>query len=53
MHAKAASLVLGEANGKKPVKFLSLSLSLFLSGSTVKTRVDEIVEDIELQVLKN
>ena len=42
----AASLVLGEANRKERAK-------IFLTDPTVKTRNDEITEDIELQVLEN
>ena len=42
---KAASLVLGETNSKK------LAM-ISLSDSTTKTRIDELSNDIELQVLE-
>ena len=42
---KAFCLVLGEANRKEWAK-------IFLSDSTVKTRIDEIAVDIKLQVLE-
>ena len=42
---KAFSLVFGEANGKEQAK-------ISLSNSTVKTRFDEIAENIKLQVLE-
>nr|XP_039257154.1 protein ZBED8-like [Styela clava] len=42
---KAASLVLGEASSKKLAK-------ISLSDSTIKTRIDEIAHDIELQVIE-
>nr|XP_039250101.1 protein ZBED8-like [Styela clava] len=42
---KAASLVLGEASRKKLAK-------ISLSDSTIKTRIDEIAHDIELQVIE-
>ena len=42
---KAASLVLGETNSKK------LAM-ISLSDSTIKTRIDELSNDIELQVLE-
>ena len=41
----ATSLVLGEANSKKLAK-------ISLSDSTVKSRIDEMAEDIELQLLE-
>ena len=40
-----ANLVLGEANSKKLAK-------ISLSDSTVKSRIDEMAEDIELQLLE-
>nr|XP_039272720.1 protein ZBED8-like [Styela clava] len=42
---KAASLVLGEKNSKKLA-------NISLSDSTMKTRIDELAKDIELQVLE-
>jgi hypothetical protein len=42
---KAAGLVLGETNRKKLAK-------VSLSNSTMKTRIDELAKDIELQVLE-
>lgn len=42
---KAASLVLGEMSSKKLAK-------VSLSDSTMKTRIDELAEDIEFQVLE-
>lgn len=42
---KAASLVLGEISSKKLAK-------VSLSDSTMKTRIDELAEDIEFQVLE-
>ena len=42
---KASSLVLGESNSKKLAKIL-------LSDSTIKTRIDELANDIECQVLQ-
>ena len=41
---KAASLVLGESNSKKLA-------TISLSDSTIKTRIDDLAKDIELQVL--
>ena len=42
---KASSLVLGESNSKKLAK-------ISLSDSTIKTRIDELANDIECQVLQ-
>ena len=42
---KASSLVLGESNSKKLAK-------ISLSDSTIKTRIDELANDIERQVLQ-
>lgn len=42
---KAARLVLGETNSKKLAK-------ISLSDSTIKTRIDELAQDIECQVLE-
>ena len=42
---KASSLVLGESNSKKLAK-------ISLSESTIKTRIDELANDIECQVLQ-
>ena len=42
---KASSLVLGESNSKKLAK-------ISLSDSTIKTRIDELANDIEYQVLQ-
>nr|XP_039258064.1 protein ZBED8-like [Styela clava] len=45
MHAKAASLLLGEKNSKKLA-------NISLSDSTIKPRIDELAKNIELQVIE-
>ena len=42
---KATGLVLGETNSKKLVK-------ISLSNSTIKTRINELANDIECQILQ-